>query len=222
MGLFLLILVFLIVAAALGFAVGWLVRGARLQAELASPDAGEPAPLAQPEGERDRLRAELAATGRGDAAAGQRAATEASKAAARAAELERELAQARKVNASHQAEVGRLEARIAELEASSAGTGAKAAPAGTDHLPAAAPGVAPQALVGPEGEPDDLKLISGIGPGIERTLHDLGIFHFRQIAAFTPENIAWVNRRLRFKGRIEREDWIGQAKRLAAGDAPLP
>ena len=74
----------------------------------------------------------------------------------------------------------------------------------------------PPALARPEGEPDDLKRISGIGPGIERTLHELGIFHFRQIAAFTPENVAWVDRHLRFKGRIEREDWIGQARRLAA------
>ncbi len=82
-------------------------------------------------------------------------------------------------------------------------------------------GGAPQALSRPEGEPDDLQQISGIGPGIERTLHQLGIFHFRQIAAFTPENVAWVNQRLRFKGRIEREDWIGQAKRLVAGGPPL-
>ncbi len=76
----------------------------------------------------------------------------------------------------------------------------------------------PARLAAPEGQPDDLKKISGIGPGIEKTLHDLGVFHYRQIAAFTPENVAWVNRRLRFKGRIERENWIGQAKTLVAGE----
>ena len=47
-------------------------------------------------------------------------------------------------------------------------------------------GMPPLPLPGPEGEPDDLKLISGIGPGIEKTLHELGIYHFRQIAEFTP------------------------------------
>jgi predicted flap endonuclease-1-like 5' DNA nuclease len=83
-----------------------------------------------------------------------------------------------------------------------------------------AEGAAPPALPGPEGAPDDLQRISGIGPGIEKTLHELGIYHFRQIAGFTPENVLWVDRRLRFKGRIEREDWIGQARQLAAESAP--
>jgi NADH-quinone oxidoreductase subunit E len=73
-------------------------------------------------------------------------------------------------------------------------------------------------LSAPEGEPDDLKKISGIGPGIEKTLHGLGIYHFRQIAGFTSDNVAWVNQRLRFKGRIEREEWIEQARKLAAGE----
>src|SRR5690606_6127840 len=77
-------------------------------------------------------------------------------------------------------------------------------------------GIPPPSLPAPEGEPDDLKKIHGIGPGIEKTLHQLGIWHFRQIAAFTPENIAWVDQRLRFRGRIAREDWVGQARRLAA------
>ena len=57
--------------------------------------------------------------------------------------------------------------------------------------------------------------ISGIGPKIEGQLHELGIFHFDQIAAWSKGNIAWINEHLRFKGRVEREDWIGQAKALA-------
>jgi large subunit ribosomal protein L21 len=69
----------------------------------------------------------------------------------------------------------------------------------------------------PQGEPDDLKKISGVGPVLEGKLHDLGIYHFSQIAAFTPEQIAQVDEVLNFKGRIEREDWVGQAKILAAG-----
>lgn len=68
-----------------------------------------------------------------------------------------------------------------------------------------------------DGKADDLKLISGVGPKLEKTLNGLGIFHFWQIAEFTPDNVAWVDRHLRFKGRIEREKWISQAKVLAAG-----
>ena len=80
-----------------------------------------------------------------------------------------------------------------------------------------ASGTPPPALAAPEGSADDLKKISGVGPGIEKTLNKLGVFHYRQIAAFTPDNIAWVDQHLRFKGRIEREKWIEQAKTLAAG-----
>ena len=68
------------------------------------------------------------------------------------------------------------------------------------------------------GQADDLKRISGVGPKIEGILNDLGIYHFDQIAAWTPEQVAWVDGYLSFKGRIGREKWIEQAKQLA-GDA---
>ncbi|HSM20201.1 MAG TPA: NADH-quinone oxidoreductase subunit E, partial [Hyphomicrobiales bacterium] len=68
-----------------------------------------------------------------------------------------------------------------------------------------------------EDGPDDLKKISGIGPKLEETLHDLGVFHYDQIAEWTPENVAWFDEHLDFKGRIERENWIEQARKLAAG-----
>ena len=74
----------------------------------------------------------------------------------------------------------------------------------------------PTLLSAPRGEKDDLMRIKGIGPKIEELLNDLGVYHFSQIAAFTQENIAWINSHLKFKGRIERENWIGQAKQLAA------
>lgn len=70
-------------------------------------------------------------------------------------------------------------------------------------------------LTKPDGKKDDLTQIIGIGKVFERTLHDLGIFHFRQIAAFGPAEIARINSELKeFKGRIEHDDWIGQAKEL--------
>ena len=49
---------------------------------------------------------------------------------------------------------------------------------------------------------------------VQGTLNDLGIYQFRQIARFTPEDIGWVDERLKFKGRIERDDWISQAAQL--------
>lgn len=76
---------------------------------------------------------------------------------------------------------------------------------------------APETLSAPEGEADDLKKIGGVGPKIEEKLNALGIYHYRQIAAFTPENAAWLDQELHSKGRVEREDWVGQAKALADG-----
>jgi F-type H+-transporting ATPase subunit gamma len=54
--------------------------------------------------------------------------------------------------------------------------------------------------------------IDGIGPVIERKLHDMGVSTFKQIAMWTPEDVERIGAQLNFKGRIEREDWIGQAK----------
>ncbi|MFA3917573.1 NADH-quinone oxidoreductase subunit E [Ruegeria hyattellae] len=93
---------------------------------------------------------------------------------------------------------------------------AKPAPAKT--APEAAADEAPETLDAPhEGKADDLKLLKGVGPKLEQTLNELGFFHFDQIAAWTPIHIAWVDSRLKFKGRIERDGWIAQAAELAAG-----
>ncbi|WLS01983.1 NADH-quinone oxidoreductase subunit E [Shinella oryzae] len=64
---------------------------------------------------------------------------------------------------------------------------------------------------------DDLKLISGVGPKIEGTLHELGIFTFAQVASWKKAEREWVDGYLNFKGRIERDDWVKQAKALAKG-----
>ena len=74
----------------------------------------------------------------------------------------------------------------------------------------------PALLDAPRAEgADDLKRIGGIGPKMEQTLNELGIYHFDQLAGLNDQEIAWVDSRLRFKGRIERDNWIGQAKALA-------
>jgi predicted flap endonuclease-1-like 5' DNA nuclease len=83
---------------------------------------------------------------------------------------------------------------------------------------AMAQGSKPQGVVAPRsGKADELELIRGIGPQNEARLHALGIYHFDQIAAWTPKEAQWVGGYLAFPGRIEREDWIGQARVLAAG-----
>ncbi|MEM6627441.1 MAG: NADH-quinone oxidoreductase subunit NuoE [Pseudomonadota bacterium] len=78
-------------------------------------------------------------------------------------------------------------------------------------------GEKPEALSAPrESGKDDLKRISGVGPKLEGVLNELGVYHFDQIAAWTRDNIEWVDGYLSFKGRIDREDWIAQAKALAS------
>jgi predicted flap endonuclease-1-like 5' DNA nuclease len=62
-------------------------------------------------------------------------------------------------------------------------------------------------------EADDLKDIVGIGPFLERKLHSLGIYTFRQVANFTKEDITKVNELIEFfPGRIDRDNWVDQAK----------
>jgi predicted flap endonuclease-1-like 5' DNA nuclease len=69
-----------------------------------------------------------------------------------------------------------------------------------------------------EGGPDNLKEIKGVGPKLEKLLHSMGFYHFDQIANWTADEEAWVNTNLEgFKGRVSRDEWVKQAKVLAAG-----
>ena len=62
---------------------------------------------------------------------------------------------------------------------------------------------------------DDLQQIKGVGPAIEKTLNELGIFFFNQIAEMSEYEIDRVAQRLKgFRSRIYRQDWIGQARDL--------
>ena len=63
------------------------------------------------------------------------------------------------------------------------------------------------------GKADDLKIIEGIGPALEKLCHELGIFHFDQIAAWGEAEIVWMDRNLKgFRGRVTRDRWVAQAK----------
>ena len=76
----------------------------------------------------------------------------------------------------------------------------------------------PAGLSGPRGGvPDNLTRIRGIGGRNEELLNSLGIFHFGQIAAWTPGEVRWIGQYLAFPERIERDDWVRQAMVLASG-----
>lgn len=64
---------------------------------------------------------------------------------------------------------------------------------------------------------DDLTQISGVGPVIVKKLNDLGVTTFAQIAAWSKDDIAAMDEKLNFKGRIDRDEWLKQAKKLAKG-----
>jgi small subunit ribosomal protein S2 len=71
----------------------------------------------------------------------------------------------------------------------------------------------------PGGKADDLKRITGVGPTLERKLNALGITRFDQIASLSDEEAARVDEALSLKGRLARDDWMGQARQLASGAA---
>ncbi len=106
-------------------------------------------------------------------------------------------------------------AKAAGTSAGSKAPAAKAASAAKDTAPV---GTAPATLsAARDGSPDDLKQIKGVGPKLEELLHSMGFYHFDQIAAWTEDEVAWVDENLTgFKGRVSRDDWVSQAKTLAA------
>ena len=96
---------------------------------------------------------------------------------------------------------------------------AKAAPKAAAAEATAEAGTRPEALTAArDGKADDLKKIKGIGPKLELLCQSLGFFHFDQIAGWSADEVAWVDQNLEgFKGRVTRDDWVGQARLLAAG-----
>ena len=81
----------------------------------------------------------------------------------------------------------------------------------------AAPKKAKAEKAAPAAGADDLKELSGVGPALEKKLHASGVTTFAQVAAWTDADVEEFGEKLSFKGRIEREGWIEQAKKLAKG-----
>lgn len=114
-----------------------------------------------------------------------------------------------------------LEARVRHLEQSAAP--APVATPSPDEAPAQAAATSqaraekpPMLPAARNGAPDDFTLIEDVSVLQQITLYSIGVFHFDQIAAWTPANVAWVDQYLRLRGRIEDEEWVMQAQALAA------
>lgn len=198
-------------------------KAAMLAAEEAGPVAEAAAQEAHDEDaqhlhaleeERDAARAEALAAQK----AAMLAAEEAGPVAQAAADETREEDAEKLLELELERDEAKAEARAAEQAAmqAAAETAAVAQAIEEEHSEA---GSQPAALDAPRGgQPDDLKQIKGIGPKLEQLCHELGIYHFDQIAAWSDAEIAWVDANLKgFKGRVTRDGWVEQAKVLAAG-----
>lgn len=105
---------------------------------------------------------------------------------------------------------------VVPVEAEAPAT-APIAPVAVDPAPEPVP-VSPAVTAAPESE-DDLLRLKGVGPKLRTLLIELGITRFAQIAAWTDTDLAAIDAKLgNFKGRPVRDQWIDQAKYLAAGD----
>lgn len=93
---------------------------------------------------------------------------------------------------------------------------AEAGGADASTAEAAAPTLASIALAAAEGEGDDLTRINGVGPKLAEKLNALGVFHLRQISAMTEAVARELDAALGARGRVLRDDWAGQARRLSA------
>jgi NADH-quinone oxidoreductase subunit E len=104
--------------------------------------------------------------------------------------------------------------RVAKIEKAPA---KKVAPVKAAPVKAAAP----ELLKKPRGKADDLKLIWGVGPAFEKLLNKVGVWHFDQVASWSAADIKHVDALLKgFHGRIARDEWVKQAKKLAKGWRP--
>ncbi len=109
-----------------------------------------------------------------------------------------------------------MDVSFGELSAAANAQPTAAAPLGTDEEAGPAPPAPPAP---PAGAADDLTRIKGLGPKIAALLGEFGVTTFAQIAAWTPEEVERIDAKMgRFSGRITRDQWVEQAKMLAAGD----
>jgi predicted flap endonuclease-1-like 5' DNA nuclease len=219
------ILLALLFTAALGVIAGWLLRGVGVGAQLAALEREREQQRRRANALEERLAAVQAAQRATPpppaGAAAPHAPLQAGASEALSALRERlgQLDAVARSQAERLAELGqRLREKDALLD--------RLTPATQPQAPAAGPaqpnGLPPAELLAQRPErADRLQAISGIGPVLESVLNELGIYRFRQLARLTPANIEWLASRINwFPQRIQREDWVGQARRLHAESHP--
>ena len=113
-------------------------------------------------------------------------------------------------------DLGEMEGPAAEelpsVEAEAGSEAPAEAEAGEGDLP-----VEPfELLTAPRGAPDDMSKLHGVGPQVVQKLNDAGVFHYWQLAAMKPEDVASLDGQLKLGGRIERDGWVQQARELLA------
>jgi len=209
------ILFCLVFTAALALIAGWLLRGA---SERTRTQAGEQA-FARERRRANALEEQVAAlrTAGSDVAAAPTVVREARSGSAPGEAVRERMAQLEGIARAQAERIHELAQRVREKEALVAGL--------RQHLQEDAAngkrmrpgqGAPPNGLLAERPErPDRLQSISGIGPVLERVLNEIGIYRFGQLARLTPDNIEWLATRIDwFPQRIQREDWVGQARRL--------
>lgn len=187
------IVVFMVIATLIGLAIGWILGRWVQRSTIAGDFEG-------------RINAEKSRADRAEKSAAD------SRKEIEKAQLELKAEQGRFAEMEGTADAGRADA--ADLEA----IPSEAVKRGGEEPPTRDEGLARMSEIaartagdGPIPD-DDLKKVHGIGPKMERTLKDLGLTSFRQIANLQPDDIVFVTAALgAFKGRIERDDWMSSA-----------
>ncbi|TKT80229.1 dipeptide ABC transporter ATP-binding protein [Aquamicrobium sp. LC103] len=206
-------------------------RGAKSQKAVEQPGGSEARTPAEAlrEEEHPKVRASKALTGKAGDSAPKKSLTEVGEGReAASAEVRPGTARTRREQAATKGAVGVQPRRIKTASSPKAARAAMVAgPAKTPPstlVPAASSLVdlPPPERGRPAGtarpaKPDDLKLIAGVGPKTERLLNELGIHTFTQVAAWRKAECAWIGGYINFPGRVEREEWVRQAKALAKG-----
>ncbi|MDX8438625.1 proton-conducting membrane transporter [Mesorhizobium australafricanum] len=201
---------YMLLAFVVGILVGWFIWG-RLRGEL----DGLRGDLDRTRSERDRLRADSdRLKGELDACARARADLESRLRDAPAAKAGADKAATPAPAALMSTPAAAAKAAPAKSAAAKK-PAAKAAPPKKAAAPAAKKAAAPRAA---SGKADNLRRLIGIGPVNERLLKGLGVTTYTQIAAWTAADVKRIEEVLNFDGRIARENWIEQAKLLAAGN----
>ena len=139
-----------------------------------------------------------------------------------------DLAACQRASADKDREIARLNERLPAKPVAKPVAGPRSAAMSAEPAPAKKKPAKPKKPSGPKkprtlkqarrGKADDLKLIKGVGPQLEKLCNKLGFYHFDQVAAWTKDEVVWVDENLEgFKGRVSRDKWVKQAKILARG-----